>query len=75
MNLNKYDTRLKSYPELDQTLVCGKNIVAAILSDLSTGKKKKLTVQSWIITGPRGSGKTHILALLYWKIKDDQKLS
>ncbi len=72
---NKYDPRLKKYDELDKTFVCGEHILKELLNELEPGKNKKLSNQSWIITGPRGAGKSHLLILLYKKIMADKKLS
>lgn len=72
---NKYDPRLKKYDELEATLVCGEDILEELLSELKPGKNKKLSNQSWLITGPRGAGKSHLLTMLYRKIMAEKKLS
>lgn len=75
MFINKYDPRLKKYEELEKTFVCGENILKELLESLKPEKNKKLSCQSWILTGPRGAGKSHLLVLLYRKVKDDKTLS
>ncbi|MCJ7812558.1 ATP-binding protein, partial [bacterium] len=72
---NKYDPRLKDLKELQETLVIGEKIVEDILHNLKPSKGGKLTDQSWILTGARGSGKSHVLTLLYRKINEDSRLS
>ncbi|MCG8334994.1 MAG: AAA family ATPase [Proteobacteria bacterium] len=75
MSLNKYDPRLKKYDELDATFVCGRNFLNEILDELKTTNLDKASRQSWIIAGPRGAGKSHLLTLLYRKIKSDKNLN
>ena len=72
---NKHDPRLKGLEELKKTLAVGEKVIQDILTDLGPCKKDALTDQSWILTGARGAGKTHVLTLLYRKIKADSKLS
>lgn len=72
---NKYDPRLKKFEELEQTFACGETILEELAEGLKPGKKKELSRQSWVITGARGAGKSHLLALLYYRIKNDKKLS
>jgi tetratricopeptide (TPR) repeat protein len=68
MSLNKYDPRLKKYEELVETFVCGEKILKELLEDITPGKNNELTNQSWIITGQRGSGKSHLVSLFYQEI-------
>ncbi len=75
MSINKYDPRLKKHEELEKTFVCGEHILAELFKSLKPGKDQKLTRQSWILTGPRGAGKSHLLVLLYRKIRADKTLS
>jgi Cdc6-like AAA superfamily ATPase len=75
MIINKYDPRLKKKDELSRTFVCGEMILEELLTELHPRKNKKLSNQSWIIIGSRGVGKSHLLALLYHRIKDDERLS
>lgn len=72
---NKYDPRLKNTDELVKTFACGESILQELMDDLQPDKKKKLSNQSWIITGPRGTGKSHLLILLYRNIKSHKTLS
>ncbi len=72
---NKYDPRLKKFEELEQTFACGEAILKELTEGLKPGKKKELSRQSWVITGARGAGKSHLLALLYYRLKKDKKLS
>ena len=75
MSLNKYDPRLKKYQELKSTFICGRNIYEEIMEDLVPSAKGKTSRQSWIITGPRGAGKSHLITHLYREITVDKKLS
>ena len=75
MSLNKYDPRLKKYQELKSTFICGRNIYEEIMEDLVPSPKGKTARQSWIITGPRGAGKSHLITHLYREITVDKKLS
>jgi len=72
---NKYDPRLKKLDELEQTFACGEKIAEELLEELKPGKDNQLSRQSWIITGARGAGKSHLLTLLYHRIKKDELLS
>lgn len=72
---NKYDPRLKKIDELEATFACGENILNELMDELEPGKGNELTRQSWITTGARGAGKSHLLALLYHRIKEDETLS
>ncbi|MCP4681679.1 MAG: AAA family ATPase [Desulfobacterales bacterium] len=74
MTINKYDPRKKKYGELAETFICGENILKEILEDLEADRKGKTTRQSWIITGPRGAGKSHLITLLYREIVKSKKL-
>jgi DNA-binding MarR family transcriptional regulator len=72
---NKYDPRLKSTDELEKTFACGEKILQELTESLQPGKNGKLSNQSWIITGSRGAGKSHLLVLLYRNIKKHKTLS
>ncbi|MCP4157754.1 MAG: ATP-binding protein, partial [bacterium] len=72
---HKYDPRLKKYEELRQTFACGEHILEELAAELKPAKNKELPRQSWIITGARGAGKSHLLALLYYRVLEDKKLS
>jgi tetratricopeptide (TPR) repeat protein len=75
MLINKYDPRLKKLDELEQTFACGTKILDELVAELKPGKDNQLSRQSWIITGARGAGKSHLLTLLYHRVKNDETLS
>lgn len=75
MLINKYDPRLKKLDELEQTFACGEKILDELAAELKPGKDNQLSRQSWIITGARGAGKSHLLTLLYHRVKNDETLS
>ena len=70
-----YNPRKKSFQQLEKSLV-GKDrwdILNSILKELSL-KKGDCPKQHWMVVGPRGIGKSHLLSLLYYKIINDDKL-
>jgi len=70
-----YNPRKKSFQQLEKSLV-GKDrraILNSILNELSL-KKGEHPKQHWMVVGPRGIGKSHLLSLLYHKIINDDKL-
>jgi len=70
-----YNPRKKSFQQLERSLV-GKDrwdILNSILKELSL-KKGACPKQHWMLVGPRGIGKSHLLSLLYYKITNDDKL-
>lgn len=70
-----YNPRKKSFQQLEKSLV-GKDrraILNSILNELSL-KKGEHPKQHWMVVGPRGIGKSHLLSLLYHKITNDDKL-
>lgn len=70
-----YNPRKKSFQQLEKSLV-GKDrwdILNSILKELSL-KKGESPKQHWMVVGPRGIGKSHLLSLLYYKITNDDKL-
>ncbi len=71
-----YNTRRKSATQLEQELVGAErwDILNSILKELSL-EKNEPPKQHWLITGPRGIGKSHLLTLLYHKVKNDERLS
>ncbi len=75
MLINKYDPRLKKLDELEQTFACGTKILDELVAELKPGKDNQPSRQSWIITGARGAGKSHLLTLLYHRVKKDETLS
>jgi len=70
-----YNPRKKSYRQLEKTLVGSDRweILNNILKEL-TIKEGEVPKQHWMIVGPRGIGKSHLMTLLYYKIKEDRKL-
>ena len=70
-----YNPRKKSFQQLERSLV-GKDrwdILNSILKELLL-KKGDCPKQHWMLVGPRGIGKSHLLSLLYYKITNDDKL-
>ena len=70
-----YNPRKKSPQQLERSLV-GKDrwdFLNTILKELSL-KKGECPKQHWMVVGPRGIGKSHLLSLLYYKITSDKKL-
>src|SRR3990172_7030119 len=74
MMVNKYDPRLKKYEELVQTFACGESVFEEIMEDINVSESQTLSRQSWIITGARGIGKSHIITLLYREILKSAEL-
>jgi len=70
----KYDPHLKTESQIKSTFINGKKILADILDDLKPTNNRLLT-QSIIITGQRGTGKTHFLRMLDFSIKEDKVLN
>ncbi|MBI5101243.1 MAG: tetratricopeptide repeat protein [Nitrospirae bacterium] len=71
-----YNTRRKSPAQLEQELVGAErwDILDSILKELAL-EKNEPPKQHWLITGPRGIGKSHLLTLLYYKVKSNDGLS
>ncbi|MCP4219070.1 MAG: AAA family ATPase [bacterium] len=72
---HKYDPRLKSREELERTFICGERILQGLLEEFQPSESAMLSYQSWLITGPRGAGKSHLLTLLYHRIRDDREFA
>ena len=70
-----YNPRKKSSAELSQSLVGADrwDILSGILSELAL-KKGESPKQHWMLVGARGMGKSHLLTLLYHKVRADKKL-
>jgi len=70
-----YNPRKKSPRQLEDSLVGDDrwDILHSIMREmvLDAGDSPK---QHWMIIGPRGIGKSHLMTLLYYKVKDNQKL-
>lgn len=69
----KYDTGLKEANEILENFV-DKRLFEDIIKDLHPNKGE-LTTQHRIITGCRGSGKTHLVKALHHKLSADEILS
>lgn len=71
-----YNPRKKSFQQLEKSLVGSDRweILNSIMKEL-TLKKGEAPKQHWMIVGPRGIGKSHLLSLLYHKVKNDKKLN
>jgi tetratricopeptide (TPR) repeat protein len=71
-----YNPRKKPSQELEKSLV-GKDrwdVLNNILQELTIGDGEG-PKQHWMIVGPRGIGKSHLMTLLYHKINENRKLS
>jgi tetratricopeptide (TPR) repeat protein len=71
-----YNPRKKTFQQLEKSLVGNDRweILNSILKELSLGVGES-PKQHWMIVGPRGIGKSHLMTLLYYKVKKDPKLS
>jgi len=71
-----YNPRKKSYQQLEKSMVGDDkwDILNSILKEMDI-KKNEGPKQHWMIIGPRGIGKSHLMTLLYHKVKYNQKLS
>ncbi len=71
-----YNPRKKSSQELKKSLVGNDrwDVLNNILKELSIGDGEG-PKQHWMIVGPRGIGKSHLMTLLYHKINENRKLS
>ncbi|MCP5054233.1 MAG: ArsR family transcriptional regulator [bacterium] len=71
-----YNPRKKTYQQLEESMVGHDrwDILDTIRREMDL-KKGEGPKQHWMIIGPRGIGKSHLMTLLYHKIKNDPKLS
>ncbi|MCP4622982.1 MAG: hypothetical protein GY850_05565, partial [bacterium] len=71
-----YNPRKKPYEQLERTLVGSDrwDLLNNILQELAI-KEGEGPKQHWMLVGPRGIGKSHLMTLLYYKIKEDKDLS
>jgi tetratricopeptide (TPR) repeat protein len=71
-----YNPRKKSYQQLEKSMVGDDrwDILNSILRELDL-KKNEGPKQHWMIIGPRGIGKSHLMTLLFHKVKDNNKLA
>lgn len=72
----KYNPRKTKPEDLEKTLVGADrwDIVNTIIAELSL-KEGDRPKQHWMIIGPRGIGKSHLLTLVYHRVKSDPDLS
>jgi hypothetical protein len=70
-----YNPRRKTYQQLEESLVGARqwNILKYLLMEMEL-KKGEGPKQHWLIIGPRGFGKSHLLTLIYFKVKHLEKL-
>ncbi|HVR11536.1 MAG TPA: ATP-binding protein [Thermoanaerobaculia bacterium] len=68
-----YNPREASPEVLEAMLVGRQPIVEEILADLARQAGAE-TRQHWLIRGPRGIGKTHLIGIIYHRIKKDTQL-
>ena len=70
-----YNPRRKSYQQLEQSMVGADrwDILNSILEEMDV-KKGEGPKQHWMLIGPRGIGKSHLMTLLYHKVKNSRKL-
>jgi len=69
-----YNPREESWERLEEMLVGRDDILHELQDDLRL-QAKSATRQHWLIRGPRGMGKTHLIAILYHRIHRNSELS
>lgn len=74
LELYKYNPDQMTGDELQATLTVRKGILDSILDELRVRAKSKVN-QHFLITGPRGIGKTNLLLMLKQRIQGDKTLS
>jgi len=74
--MHKYNPRKKDYQQLDNSLVGTdrRDFLNNVIKELSI-QKGESPKQHWLVVGPRGIGKSHLLTLLYHKLKLTPDLS
>jgi tetratricopeptide (TPR) repeat protein len=72
--LYKFNPQRMTKEELEATFVGREDLLKLLLDGLKEQAKKKHN-QHIILRGPRGIGKTHILSLVYFKVKEDKRLN
>ncbi|MBU3202318.1 tetratricopeptide repeat protein (plasmid) [Clostridium estertheticum] len=70
----KFDPHMKESNDLKLTFISGKKYLEDFLEDLKP-KNNKLTSQSFLLVGQRGSGKSHFMKMMYYSIKKNDVLS
>ncbi|NIA04847.1 MAG: hypothetical protein GWP11_02625 [Proteobacteria bacterium] len=69
-----YTPRQSSFETLKKCLVGRKGLLNELLADIQAQAGAE-TLQHWMILGTRGMGKSHLIALVYHTVKDDQTLA
>lgn len=74
--MHTYNPRKKSPQQLEESLVGADrwDLLETIIKEMSIPADEN-PKQHWMIIGPRGIGKSHLLTLLYYKVKTDPDLS
>jgi tetratricopeptide (TPR) repeat protein len=70
-----YNPRKKTFQQLKDSMVGSDrwDILHTIMQEMDI-KREESPKQHWLIIGPRGIGKSHLLTLLYYEVKNDPKL-
>lgn len=70
-----YNPRKKTPKQLEESLIGDDrwDILNNIIDEMVI-KKGESPKQHWMLIGPRGIGKSHLITLLYYKVKDHDKL-
>jgi DNA-binding MarR family transcriptional regulator len=69
-----YNPREASPEILEAMLVGREGIVREVIDDLAR-QAGSASRQHWLIRGPRGIGKTHLMGIIYHRVRRDPKLS
>jgi len=69
-----YTPRQSSFEVLKKCLVGREGLLNELLADIQDQAGAE-TLQHWMILGTRGMGKSHLIALVYHTVKDDQALA
>ena len=69
-----YTPRKTKHERLDRYFVARHDLLNELMRSLREQAKTK-SLQHWMILGPRGLGKSHLVALLYHRIKETPDLS
>jgi tetratricopeptide (TPR) repeat protein len=74
--MHKYNPRKKNYQQLEGSLVgaARRDFLETVIKELSL-REGESPKQHWLVVGPRGIGKSHLLTLLYHKVKQSSELS
>ena len=69
-----YTPRQAHYEDLKASLVGREVLLDELLSNLKDQRSSE-TLQHWMILGMRGMGKSHIITMMYYIVKQDEDLS